>query len=155
VSPREAADEPLGPDQAHLDPAHLLDRPRAIEHSDRSRLERGLHLLDAIGMPVVVAEHGEHRELELAEGRGQHFRLLGLAVGGPVAGEQQQVGLTVQAGERLDRWAAPIGPAMDIGHRGHPHGRPAGERLCRLMLRSVGAHAAYPWRAGLKNAARG
>ena len=66
---------------------------------------------DPVGVPVVVAQHGEHGHVQAAAGVRDDRGLLGLAVGGQVAGEQQQVGL---------RRAARRTPAMASSRRAVP-----------------------------------
>jgi hypothetical protein len=48
----------------------------------------------------VVAEHGHHRRVERVAGVGEDLRLLGLAVGRQVAGEQDRVDLAGDLRER-------------------------------------------------------
>ena len=57
-------------------------------------------LVAAVGVPVVVAEHREHRHVDAGDGLGQDRRLLGLAVGREVAGQQHEVDAAGQPGER-------------------------------------------------------
>jgi hypothetical protein len=51
-------------------------------------------------MPVVVAEHGQHRRVQLRGRLGQHRGLLWLAVRGQIAGQQDQVDAAFERGER-------------------------------------------------------
>jgi hypothetical protein len=69
----------------------------------------------------VVAQDGDDRHVEVAAGVGEDLGLLGLAVRGQVAGEQQQVGLLVEAGERAQGLVAVAGLAVDVAGRGDPH----------------------------------
>ena len=62
------------------------------------------HLLAPVRVVVVVAEHGEHRQLERPARIREHGRLLRLAVGRQVAGEQHEV--------RLRRWTSANACAM-------------------------------------------
>ena len=78
----------------------------ALEHVDAALGERGDELVAAVDVPVVVAEHREHRHvLERGRGARDHRGLLRLAVRGEVAGQQHEVDAAVQRGERL-------GPAL-------------------------------------------
>ncbi len=100
VRARETPDEALGADDADLDAADLAGRPIALEQVDAGVGEDRAQLVDAVGVPVVVAQDGEHRHLQRAARVGQHPGLLGLAVGGPVAGQQDEIGVPVELRER-------------------------------------------------------
>jgi hypothetical protein len=84
----EAADEALAADDADLGVVDVEHAVLAIEDVDPARGERRGHLVAAVGVPVVVAEHGQHRDVGRARGVGEDRGLLGLAVGGQVAGQQ-------------------------------------------------------------------
>jgi hypothetical protein len=72
----------------------------ALEHVDPALGQRGDDLVAPVGVPVVVAEHGEHGDaLERADRAGDHGRLLGLAVRGEIPGEQHEVDAVAQLGE--------------------------------------------------------
>ena len=92
-------------------------------------------------MPIVVAEHREDGQLETGAGIGEDGGLLGPAVGGQVAGEQQHVRLAVELRDRLGGGVRAVGVAVDIG---------AGRDPDRVL---VGGHrpARYPPPVGLKS----
>jgi hypothetical protein len=50
-------------------------------------------------MPVVVAEDGEDRDVEVAAGIGEHGRLVGLPVGGQISGKKDEIGIALQTSE--------------------------------------------------------
>ena len=60
----------------------------------------------------MVAEHGHHRDVEVAHDVGDDLRLLGLAVGGQVAGQQDDVRAVRQTGERGGRKGIPVDDAL-------------------------------------------
>ena len=60
----EAADESLRADDAELEPGDRARPPRAVEHVHARLLENRAQLVDATGVEVVVAEHGEDRDRE-------------------------------------------------------------------------------------------
>jgi hypothetical protein len=70
----------------------------------------------------VVAEDREHRDAETAACVGEDDRLLGLAVGGQVAGQQDEVGLAAQRGERRADLVVLRLTAMDVARGGDPDG---------------------------------
>ena len=80
-------------------PLDLDHGVRAVEHDDPRVLERRRQLPAAVGVVVVVAEHGDHGHSEVAAGVGEHERLLRLSVRRQIAAEQDQVGLRLHAGE--------------------------------------------------------
>jgi hypothetical protein len=100
VRAREAADKALGADDADLRAAQLEHVVGAVEHDDAGLLEHRSHLARAVRVPVVVAEHGQHRQLELAARVGHDRRLLRLPVRREVAGQQQEVGASLERAER-------------------------------------------------------
>ena len=57
----EAADEALRPDDPDAGAVGLVDRPGAVEDGDAAALERLDELIAAVDVPVVVAEHRDHR----------------------------------------------------------------------------------------------
>ena len=60
VGAAEPAAEPLRARHADLRAAQLEHAVLALEHVDAALRERGGHLVAAVGVPVVVAEHGQH-----------------------------------------------------------------------------------------------
>jgi hypothetical protein len=143
----EAADEALHADDADLDAGALARPPRAVEHRDATtRLDRLHQLVAAVRVPVVVAEHGEDRHADIAAGVGEHRALLRLASRRQVARQQQDVRLTAQPHEALDRRLAVIDAAVHVAGGRHAHdvlvatrvpiGAPGrdGTRSCRLLV---------------------
>ena len=63
----------------------------SLEHAHAGVGQHGDDLVRAVQVPVVVAEHGEHRDRQAAARVGEDRRLLGVAAGGQVAGEQDQI----------------------------------------------------------------
>ena len=73
---------------------------RAVEHHDPGLLQHRRHLVRATRVVVVVAEHRQDRDVEVAHGVGEDRGLLRLAVRREVAGQQDEVHLTGQRAER-------------------------------------------------------
>ena len=95
----EAADEALRADDADLVPLDLDTRRAAVEHADAGVLEHGGDLVGAVEVPVVVAEHREHRDASPRQASASTARLRRLAVGRQVAREQDEVGLALDRRE--------------------------------------------------------
>jgi hypothetical protein len=115
VRAREAAHEPLRPRDSHLDVLEAEDGRAAVEHGDPGGAQRLDHLLRAVGVPVVVAQHRDHRHLQRGAGIGQDRGLLGLAVRGEVAGQEDRVDIGGDACEGgLDLLTAALA-AMEVG----------------------------------------
>ena len=142
VRAREAAHEALGADDPDLGLTQIeriswlwclsiTITPASCEH--------GGELVGAVGVPVVVAEHGQDRDVEVAHGVGDDRGLLGLAVGAEVAGQQDDVGALVQARRRPPRRA-----------RGRRRARRSGCRPRRRSgcgIRRGGRPAGLRWRS--------
>ena len=120
----EAAAEALAAGDPDLGPAQLEHAVVALEHVDPALLQHGDELVAAVDVPVVVAEHGEHRHVDALNGGGDHRALLRLAVRREVAGQQNEVHPPAQPGERLrpallvalrPRWMSPVA-AIRIAH---------------------------------------
>jgi hypothetical protein len=114
---------------------------RAVEHHDARLLEHGGHLVGARRMVVVVAEHREHRDVEVAHGVGEDRGLLGLAVRGEVAGQQDQVDAAGQGAERR------MGP-LAVGVAAEMHvagGRDADPALLLDACGAAGGVYRHPW----------
>src|SRR6266403_190723 len=75
---RETADETLGADDAELEARDLARAPRAGEDVHAGLLDDRANLVRAPRVEVVIAEHREHRNLEVTAGVGNHLCLLGL-----------------------------------------------------------------------------
>ena len=121
VGARESADKALRADDAHLGPVELERAVAAVDDVDPTFLERGDHLVAAVGVPVVVAEDGQDRDVERTAGLGQDGRLLRLAVGGQIAGQQDHVDALGGGRERGGERAAIGGlAAVDVTRGGDP-----------------------------------
>ena len=105
-----------------------------VHHDHAGVSQHRGELVGAVGVPVVVAEHGDDRDRQVAHGVGDDLRLLGLAVGGQVAGQQDDVGALVEPRERGRRALAVVGAfaVVDVAGGGDPDaalvvavGRPA------------------------------
>ena len=94
VGAREAAHEALGADDPDLGLTQVeYDVVVVLVHHDHAGvLEHRGELVGAVDVPVVVAEHGDDRDVEVAHDVGDDLGLLGLAVGGQVAGQEHDVG---------------------------------------------------------------
>src|SRR5438045_8745195 len=71
----EAADESLDRRDADADALDRKDRVRPLEHDDARLAERPGEVAGAVGLPVVVAEHGDDRDRQSAAGLAPHPRL--------------------------------------------------------------------------------
>ena len=104
--------KPFTPAMPTLDAA----RPAGSCASARARRRpprraRATRSAGAVGVPVVVAEHRDDRDREVAAGVGDDADLVDLPVLRQVAGEQHEVGLLLDARERLAHAVAVAGPA--------------------------------------------
>jgi hypothetical protein len=134
----EAAGEALGAGDAHaLDLAGL-----AVEHAHaRLCFRMPVTTLGRAGLVVVVAQHRDDGDRDRVQFVGQHARLLGGAVVGEVAAQQQHVGRLGGLGEEaaqvpaesLVTWMSPTAAKRTDGTGGFPHGQmlpPAERRPC-------------------------
>ena len=71
--------KPFVPTTPSLVPLQSSTVQLAVQHHDPGGGEDFDDLSGAVGVPVVVAQDGDDRDLELAAGVGEHLRLLGLA----------------------------------------------------------------------------
>src|ERR1700694_517101 len=97
---------------------------RSVEHVDAGGGELAANLGSVPGLEVMVAEHGALRDLELAEFLDEPVRLLGRAVVGQIAGEQEDVGFVVDALEHVPNGLSGVGAAMEIPHGCDSHPSP-------------------------------
>jgi hypothetical protein len=119
--PGEAADEALRADDAELEPVHLAGPALTLEEADPGVREHFPELVGPARVVVVVAEHGEDRDVEKTACSGERFRLLRLAARRQVAGEQDDVRLAFELGEAaLDALATRVG-RVDIGSGSNPY----------------------------------
>ena len=91
MRPSKAAAEALGAGDADPDAVDLQRDAVALEHVDAGGLEDPPDLLLAAGVVIVVAQHGDHRDLPAAQVFGQHLDLLRATAARQVAGEEQQI----------------------------------------------------------------
>jgi hypothetical protein len=120
----EAAHEPLGADHADLGVAAVQDRPAPVEHGDARRRQDPDDLVGPVRVPVVVAENGDDRYLQLAAGVCEHLGLLGLPEGGHVAGDEDRVDLGGDSGEARSHRSPVLLAAVDVARCGDPDGLP-------------------------------
>src|SRR4051794_7018359 len=83
----EAAHEALRARHADLDTGDLALPRVALEHGDVALAQHRDQLVVSVDMPVVVAEHGDDGQVGLAPAGDEQLALLGLAVGGQIAGD--------------------------------------------------------------------
>ena len=115
---REAADEALRPGDADLDPSELEHEVIALEDHHAGRAQSRGHVVRPTGVMIVVAEHRHDRERrDDPAGVGEHRCLLGHPVGGQIAGEQHEVGLLGELGERLRDALAMLLGGMEVARR--------------------------------------
>ena len=100
-APAEAAPEPLDPGDAEPTRVEVDERCFPLE-DPHPGVGQGVGDLGlSIGVVVVVPQHGDHGDQDVAERPGHVGRLLGRAAAGEVAGEQQHVGTPMHVGERF------------------------------------------------------
>ena len=87
----KAADEALCPDDSELEVADRARAPGALEHVHARLLDHGAQFVRLACVEVVIAEHGEDRDVETAARVGDDLGLLGLARGREVTREQDHV----------------------------------------------------------------
>ena len=121
---REAAHETLGADHPDLRVAAVQHRPAPVEHDDSGRGQDLDDLVGPVRVPVVVAEDGDDRNLQLAAGVCEHLGLLGLPEGGQVAGDQDRVDLGGDSGEGRSHRSPVLLAAVDVARCGDPDGLP-------------------------------
>jgi len=97
--PGKAADEALRPDDADVEPFDLSHGRVAIENGDPATAQGVRDLVRAAEVMVVVPEDGVDGREQARARVGEDGRLLRVAVGGQVAGEEDQVGLAVDLRE--------------------------------------------------------
>jgi Uncharacterised nucleotidyltransferase len=120
---REAADEPFHADDADFPLADLEDQVLALQDANAARVERVDELHAAIRMVIVVAEDGDHRNLEGSAGIGEDRCLLGKPVRRQIAREKHEVTVLGHRGERARQMVAERLDGMDVACRGDADGR--------------------------------
>ena len=118
----EAADEALEADDADLGAVDADGHALALEHGDAGVGEDRLDLVDLVAVPVVVAPDTEDRDVKVAAGVGEDLCLLGLAVGGQVAGEEQEVDVVGQSTKRGERFSGARRLAVHVAGGGDAQG---------------------------------
>ena len=93
-----------------------------VEHDTPASSSTARNSSGAVDVPVVVAEHGQDRHADVADRVGDDLRLLGLAVRGQVAGEQDHVDAVLERGEGGVRALAVVGAlaVVDVARGGDP-----------------------------------
>jgi predicted nucleotidyltransferase len=79
---------------------------------------------DLVGAPVVmvvVAQHRKYRRARERRSLGHDCRLIGVAVGGQVARQQDEIAAAVEPGERPQRLVTVVRPDVHVSGRGDPH----------------------------------
>jgi hypothetical protein len=128
----EASSEALDPGHADAGGVHLHHRRFPFQHLDADVLQLAADLVATVGVVIVVAQDGDGGDPQVPHLLDQHGPLVGVAVGGQVAGQQEQVGPVGHGFEVRTEAAGGVRAHVDVAHRGHPnHG----------MLCSVGVWA--------------
>jgi len=117
----EAADESLHGRDADADTPDRQDRVRALEDDDARLAEGAREVAGAVGLPVVVAEHGDNRDRETAARLAEDAGLVDLAVLRQVARQQYEIGAVLHVCERLADAIRVPRCGVDVGRGGDPH----------------------------------
>src|SRR5207245_7838003 len=120
LSTPKAAAEPLGAGDADANPINIDGGRLTFEDQNARVLEDPPDLVLAVGVVVMVAEHGDHRDLQAAQLVGQHRYLLRATASRQVAGEQQQIGPVVKMLEAGAEDLRRTGAVMEIANGGDP-----------------------------------
>jgi Nucleotidyl transferase of unknown function (DUF2204) len=126
---REAAHEALDADDPDLGLPDLEDEVAAVEQDDPGRSQHLHYLRLPTRVVVVVPEHGDDGDRQLATGIGENDRLLGQPVGRQVAGQQHEVGRAFERGERSRDALAKRLRAVEIARRGDPNSSRHGQGI--------------------------
>ena len=134
----EAAHEALAGDDAHVVATHVVDRGRTLQHLDPGALEDRFDLVGATGMPVVIAQDGDDRDVQRPAGFAQDCGLLGIPAGRQIPVKEDEVSGSSECGERVDDLLAVGLAAVDV----------AGRRHANRLHPVVGGHAisTHVWR---------
>jgi hypothetical protein len=120
----EAADEALGADHSEGRAATVEHLPAPVEDDDPGGSEHLDELAGPVRVPVVVAEHGDDRDLQIPARVREHLGLLGFPEAGQVAGDEDCVDLAGNLPEGRGDCSAVLLTAMDVARRGDPDGFP-------------------------------
>jgi hypothetical protein len=93
----KAADEPLRPHHTDSRSGDVEGRPRALQHHDACVLQHDADLVDAVLMPIVIAEHRDDRNVDLPRSVRENLRLLRPPMRGQIPGEEDDVRLAIEA----------------------------------------------------------
>ena len=126
--------KPLVPTIPMRVPPDLPHRVAALQDLHPGLLEQRGHLPAAVGVPVVVPEHGDHRRRDPAADVSEDRSLLRLAVRGQVAREQNEVGVALGLLEGGGDRVPVLLRAVDVARCGdadgaHLGGVPRGSRF--------------------------
>ena len=100
-------------------PLHLAGV--AVEHRHAGRFEDVAHLVLFARLEIVVAQHADHRDVDRAQLPRQDLRLLGQAVIGQVAAQQQHVRRLGRLGQQRLQLALHRLGAMQVGQGADAH----------------------------------
>jgi hypothetical protein len=130
----EPAAEALGPGHADGRAVDVDHRGLALQHADAGGLEPLAEGVRLAGVVVVVAEHGDHGQVERADGPADEVGLVRLAAAAEVAGEQEEVGVPLGAGDAPGEGLDVVGAEVDVPDGGDP------DHVMRSVVwRSVGS----------------
>ena len=93
---------------------------RPLEHNHPRLAERPREIARAVGLPVVIPEHGDDGNREPAAGPREDARLVDLSVLGQVAREKHEIGALLDVDERLTNSVGVARGRMDVGRGGDP-----------------------------------
>ena len=110
----------LRADHPDLEPSDLDDGRGAVEDNDAGVGEGSGDLRGAVEMPVVVAEHRDHRQTQIPAGAGEDFGLARRAVRRQIPRQQDEVRLVPDGLERGAKLFLRPLPGMDVAGGGDP-----------------------------------
>src|ERR1700730_5556954 len=120
VRTSKAATESLGAGDADPDAVDVDGRRLTFENTHARILEDAPHLVFAVGVVVVVAEHGHDRDRKGAQLLSQGPYLLRSAAARQVTGEQQKVGAVVKVLEAGAEDFRRTSTVVEIANSGDP-----------------------------------
>src|SRR5213080_176054 len=101
MGPAKAAPESLGARDADSGAVNVQRYPLTFQDGDANAFQYPAHVILAVGLVVVVAKHGNHRDRHAAQLLGKDPDLFRSAAARQVAGQEQQVG---PVWEMLETW---------------------------------------------------